>query len=197
MLFEFIRGLTCPFNEVEKYVPKKGKILDMGCGHGIFSKLLVEKSKKRFVLGIDPSDKKILEASKKSVLKNLKFKKAYIDDIKEKFDAISIIDVTYLLPQKEKLKIFKKAKELLKKGGRLILVENGYGDSFIYKLLKLQETIMVKFFRFTYSGHEGLHFLTNEGYRKLLKKSGFTVKVEKKITSFLPYPHTIFVAAKN
>jgi 2-polyprenyl-6-hydroxyphenyl methylase/3-demethylubiquinone-9 3-methyltransferase len=58
-LFCLLRYITAPFNEMEKMVPKKGKILDIGCGHGLFELILKSKSNKRVITAIDPDSKKI------------------------------------------------------------------------------------------------------------------------------------------
>src|SRR3989344_3834046 len=110
MVFEFIRQLTCNFSAIEKYIPEKGTILDVGCGHGILSDFLVEKSPAREVLGIDPSAKKIALAKKKfRNSHNPTFRKAYLSEIKGKFTAVILVDVLYLLPPREKLKMLKVA----------------------------------------------------------------------------------------
>ena len=193
-MFEFIRSLLCPFEQIEKYVPERGNILDVGSGHGTFS-FLLSKNSKRKVLGIDPSPKKILSAKKK-IFPNLKFKKKYIHDLNgKKFDCITIIDVLYLLPENEKSSLLKKAKNLLKKGGYLILVINGRKDLISYKLLNLEETIMVKILKKTYSDNKKLYFRDNLFYKKLLKKLVFRILLQKELTSKLGYPpHILFLA---
>lgn len=197
MLYEIIRPLTCNFGEIEKYVPRQGRILDVGCGHGILAKLLANKSKDRVVLGIDPSPEKIKATKKDIKLKNLAFKTAHLIDEKQKFDCIVIVDVLYLFPEEEKVKILKKAKSLLDKSGKLILVENGDGDELIFKMLRIQETLMTKLFKYTHSEFGGLHFLDERGYRRILVKLGFTVDVEKNLKSILPYPHFLIAALRS
>lgn len=193
MFYAFIRNLTCPFEKIEEFVPKKGKILDVGCGHGLFSKLMAEKSGDRQILGIDPSVKKIKAAEKGNKLDNLSFKATYLEKINEKFDCISIVDMLYLLPDDQKLKLLENCRKLLNKDGRLILVENGFGKEFIFSILKLQESIMTKILKFTYSDFRGLYFLDSNNYRKLLIEAGFRVITEKNLKSVIPYPHVMFV----
>jgi len=196
MIFEFIRSLTCPFEEIEKYTPQKGKILDVGCGHGIFSFILA-KNKNRQVLGIDPSSRKINIAQGKPRPKNLKFQKDYIGDIQGKFTGVCIIDVAYLLPTKKKLEMFKKAYSVLNKRGKIILVETGAGTSFMYKILSLQETIMTGILKSTYTDFKRRYFLEERKYIILLTKTGFKIETERKLKSLLPYPHFLLVGTKT
>lgn len=196
MLFELIRSALCPFNQIETYVPQKGKILDLGCGHGIFCRLLIKKSPSRRILGIDPSLDKINIARKKVTgIKNIKFQKGVLGNItKVKFDCITIIDVLYLLSPSEKATLLKKVRKLLKPKGYLVLTEVSSKPSFLYNLIKLEEYIMVKILQYTYSSTKNLYFQSDYRYIKLLKKTGFKNIRFKKIQGLSPYPkHILFL----
>ena len=200
MFFELIRSALCPFDQIEAYVPKKGKILDLGCGHGIFSRLLMKKSPSRRVLGIDPSMHKINIARKKAIgIKNIKFQKGVLDDInKVKFDCITIIDVLYLLSPSEKTILLSKVKKLLKPKGYLVLTEVSSKPSFLYDLIKLEEYIMVKILRYTYSNGKKLYFQSDNHYLKLFKRIGFKKIRFKKIQGLSPYPkHILFMGLNS
>ena len=58
-IYTLIRCGLCPFSEIEKAVPEDGKILDLGCGHGIFSNFLALKGPGRHVIGTDLLENKI------------------------------------------------------------------------------------------------------------------------------------------
>lgn len=199
MLFELIRSALCPFDQIETYVPKKGKILDLGCGHGIFCRLLIKRSPSRRVLGIDPQLAKINIATRAvNGMKNIEFKKGVLEDItKFKFDCITIIDVLYLLSPSKKTTLLKRVKKLLKPKGYLVLVEVSSKPSFLYNLIKLEEYIMVKIFQYTYSDTKNLYFQSDNNYLKLLKKTGFKNIRFKKIQGLSPYPkHILFLGYK-
>jgi 2-polyprenyl-3-methyl-5-hydroxy-6-metoxy-1,4-benzoquinol methylase len=198
MIFEFIRKLTCNFDEIEKYVPKKGYILDVGCGHGIFSKLLVDRSDKRSILGIDPSSLKISLAKKNlGKVPGLKFQKIHLEKIRQKFDSVVVVDVIYLFPNKEKIKFIRVVKNKLKDNGKLILVINGRKPKWMYQLLIIQERIMHKVLRITYSEYGKTYFESKEEAVDILKKAGLKIQKIVNIRSLLPYPHLLFVAAKK
>src|SRR5581483_2890047 len=57
----FVRGraFLAELAVVERYVPKKGFVVDLGCGHGLFACVLREASPTRRVLGIDLDPRKI------------------------------------------------------------------------------------------------------------------------------------------
>ncbi|QQG43487.1 MAG: class I SAM-dependent methyltransferase [Candidatus Daviesbacteria bacterium] len=194
MIFEAVRKLALPFAEIEKYVPQRGKILDVGCGHGIFSEMLAQKSPTREVLGIDPAINKIrLAQAHRAGLPNLKFKHAYLPEINSKFDCIIIIDVLYLLPIKKKVEILTNCKKLLKKNGILILKEVEKTGSLMFFITKLEEIIMVQLLKYTYSDKGNLYFVNTAYYLKLLRKLGFKKVKSRQIRAIIPYPHMLFV----
>jgi len=199
MIFEFLRKLVCPFEEIEKYVPKKGKILDIGCGHGIFSRQLALSSPKRTVLGIDPSEKKISHALKTiKNIKNISFRKTYLDNIKSNnFQGIVIVDILYLLPPIEKLKMLNQINRMLSRNGKLIIKLEVTKPNWLFYLLKIEEIIMVKLLRFTFSSFQKFHYMEPEKYKKILKQAGFIIQKEIIIGSFIPYQHPIIVATKK
>lgn len=199
MFFELIRSALCPFDQIETYVPKKGSILDLGCGHGIFTRLLIKRSPSRRLIGIDPSIHKINIARKKAIgIKNIKFKKGVLEDInKVKFDCITIVDVLYLLSPSEKTILLEKVKELLRPKGYLVLTEVSSKPSFLYNLIKLEEYIMVKILQYTYSDKKNLYFQSDNHYLKLLKEIGFKNISFKRIQGLSPYPkHILFLGYK-
>lgn len=194
-IFIFLRSFIFPFHKLENYIPKEGKIIDIGCGHGVMSILLAKASQKRKVLGIDPDQEKIRVAKKLGQgIKNLTFKAVYLRQIKRKFDAAVIVDVLYLLPDKEKLEILKEARRRLKKNGKLILKETSKEPGWFYWLLVAQELLMVKVLQLTHSDYGQIFILGREDYKKFLQKAGFKVEKTEKIKGLLPYPHILFVA---
>ena len=198
MLFDIIRSSLCPFDKIETFIPKVGKILDVGCGNGIFCELLIKKSLKRQVIGIDPSAQKIKLAKQKiEGVKNIQFKKSFLKDINGYFNCISVIDVLYLFSPKEKVKFLKKTNQLLKKDGSLVLVEVSSEPKFLYNLIKLEEYLMVKILKYTYSQTRNLFFQPNSQYIKLLKGAGFKNIKTKNIQGTNPYPkHILFIGYK-
>ena len=198
MFFDLIRSALCPFDKIESYIPKEGKILDLGCGHGIFCRLLAKTSPSRKILGIDPSTHKIRIARKKSTgLNNIKYQKGFLESVTgNKFDCISIIDVLYLLSPSEKTNLLKNVKRLLKTTGYLVLVEVS-SESFLYNLTKLEEYIMVKILKYTYSNTRNLYFPIDSDYIKLLEKIGFKKIKQKRIQGKSPYPKHLLLLGYN
>lgn len=195
-LFCALRYYSSPFEMVEKYILKKGKILDVGCGHGLLEIILKEKSNQRNILAIDPDSNKIKQAKKiEKLFKNLEFEVSFIEELdeKNKFDCIIFFDIDYLLEHSEKKKILEKAKNILEKNGTIILKTVVNDGSFGYYLGYLQELVMVFLIKKTFTMQQGLSFLKIEEYRNLFKKIGLEIKKEEKIKTIFYHPHYVFI----
>ncbi|MBI2613578.1 MAG: class I SAM-dependent methyltransferase [Candidatus Levybacteria bacterium] len=174
----YIRLRRLPFETIEKYIPKNGKILDFGCGHGFFSLYMSQKSPARNIIGVDISKEKInvAKASKHSNkvsfsydLRSMSFLEKQLD-----YDCIVIINVLYLLRRKEQEKVLEKASKALVKNGKLLIVEPDANLKFrtFYEIIR--ESIMLKLLRRTQG--KGLTFNTKEWWIENLKK--YLKKVE-------------------
>lgn len=101
----------------------KMKILDLGCGPGLYAELLAQKG--HSIIGVDFSENSIHYATKQAKEKNLEieyFKKNYLDiDFDNQFDLVILIylDFCVLLPD-EREKVLENIYRALKKGGLFI-----------------------------------------------------------------------------
>src|ERR671925_382528 len=99
-LFVHGRAFLSDLAVVENYVPKKGFIVDLGCGHGLFACVLREASPTRRVLGIDLDPRKIEIA--RSAIQDTQWLRFEVGNIvteaPPKCDAVTVVDVLYLLP---------------------------------------------------------------------------------------------------
>jgi 2-polyprenyl-6-hydroxyphenyl methylase/3-demethylubiquinone-9 3-methyltransferase len=173
-------------------VPPRGRLLDVGCGHGLFANAAALGSPERQVLGVDPSGAKISAArSSAAGLPNIRFVQGIVQEIGERdFDAISILDVLYLLPIEEKLAVLRACRERIAPDGVLILKTNDTRPPWKYRVARLQEEAMTGLG--LTMGH-GLYFLSREQNAGLLELAGFRPTIVD-LNNWLPYPHVMFVS---
>jgi hypothetical protein len=70
-VFSRIRFWDAPYEQVEKLIPKTGRILELGCGEGLFSNFIAVSSPSRKVQGIEIDKNRFLNAHKS--IKNATF----------------------------------------------------------------------------------------------------------------------------
>ena len=67
-----IRWHVCPMCQISGHLPSEGLIIDLGCGHGLFTQLAARQMPERTVIGIDLDARKIAVARQLS-FSNLNF----------------------------------------------------------------------------------------------------------------------------
>ena len=74
--------LLAPLRRVAAEVPARGRILDLGCGHGLFANLLATSAPERDILGVDPSSEKLRVARHSSRgLSNVRYQLGRAEDV--------------------------------------------------------------------------------------------------------------------
>jgi 2-polyprenyl-3-methyl-5-hydroxy-6-metoxy-1,4-benzoquinol methylase len=191
-LFTLARYLLAPLGRVAAEVPKSGRILDLGCGHGLFTNLLALDSPARDLLGVDPSPSKIAVARRSSAsLPNVRYLEGRVQDVSEAgFRAITVLDVLYLLPDDDKLALLRRCRALLAPDGLLLLKTNDTRPRWQYAVVRLEEQLMVRVLGLTLGGQ--LHFRGVPQYTALLRAAGFESQVVK-LDSWLPVPHRLYI----
>ncbi len=191
-LFVRARHLLAPLESIAAYLPWQGRILDVGCGHGLFGNLLAVQSPRRQVLGVDPSAVKVRVAQRSAAgLPNVVYRVGRVQDVAESgFDAVTILDVLYLLPYPEKLRLLECCRERMAPNGLLLLKTNDTRPSWKYGITRLQELLMT---RLGLTMGSGLYFLSAEENRALLEAAGFQAETVY-LRHWSPYPHVLFVA---
>lgn len=193
------RWKTCPFEALEQYVPAEGRILDYGCGHGIFSCLLAERAAGRVVTGFDPDARKIgLARQVFPSLPNLSFVEEVSLHEGVCYAAITLIDVLAYLPAFEKQNLLRKLSRSLIPGGILMIKEMDTRPLWKHAWTTLQELAAVHLFRLTRTKQRGkkLFFEKLERYEDHLKSLLLQVEHIPLETHWL-YPHVLIIGRKT
>jgi 2-polyprenyl-3-methyl-5-hydroxy-6-metoxy-1,4-benzoquinol methylase len=192
-LFLWARWVWTPYVEMASLLPVKGRILDGGCGHGLFSLALALQSPKRNILGLDHSRIRIAAArSAARGIKNISFKIGdYTVLPRGPFDGIALIDVLHYLPYEKQARVLKNSAGRLRRGGILLFreVDRSLGMASGYN--RLHETLMI---RLGFTQAEGLHFRDAAGWKKLAQQAGFLVRM--KPTARFPFADILYRCEK-
>lgn len=188
----WLRWWSFPFAAALKFVPKAGTIIDFGCGFGILSWLLRKRGHRIWALDIS-SDKRRVAKRLLKYYKNI----LIVKELPEaKVDAIAILDVLYLMPEGEKVKLLKLLIRQLKPRGKLLISYVPKERSWSYYLAWLQEWLMVKVLKVTKG--KDINFETEAWLKQQLLRVGFKrVRCQKlSRTLFFWHKHVLFVSYK-
>ncbi len=186
-----MRLLTMPFERVEPHIPSQGKVLDFGCGFGIFSIYLKMKAPEREVVGIDLDEEKIKIAS--LAFPEIPFSTTDIFQLQEKFNAVVFIDVLYLIKPEIQNKILERAVQLLQPGGRLVVKAMANRPLWKHWWNLSQDFVFVKLLG--WNEGEGFYHRFEEDYREIFKRLGLRYS-SFRIDRGYPHPHILYVAEK-
>lgn len=191
----FLRGrlLLSDLDMVEAQVPGKGDIVDLGCGHGLFSNMMALRSPARQVTGIDLDAGKIRHARRSAAgRRNIAFRQG--DFLKSGLplcDAVTIVDVLYLLPAVEQLRVLGACRRALKPGGVLVLKAQERRPRWKFAITWLQETAATT--AGITAGKRGrLFFPSRSEALAALEAAGFIPEVVE-MRRRLPYPDVIYI----
>jgi trans-aconitate methyltransferase len=193
----FIRGraFLSDLAQVERYVPNKGFVVDLGCGHGLFACLLREASPTRRVLGIDLDPRKIEIA--RGAIRDTQWLRFETGDIVStpppKCDAVTIVDVLYLLPFEQQEQVLKNAASALGEATPLIVKAQERRRDPRYALTYAQEIVTVSL-GFTRGGRDRFFFPTREQALAMFERAGFFVDVVE--MPLRPYTDVLYLARK-
>ena len=167
------------FREVGKLIePNGGKILDIGCADGVFTKVILDKSRADKVIGIDVLERSIAWATKHwKHEKHLEFEvvDAHKLPFKNKeFDAVFALEV--LEHVFEPVKVLGEVKRVLKNNGYIIFLVPA--ETFLFKFIWYFWTKYTKS-RIWKETH--IHAYSGNFMVKLVRVLGFKIEVDKKI----------------
>jgi SAM-dependent methyltransferase len=181
------RFLSCPFLRVLDYLPRGGRLLDLGAGHGIFAHLALEGGA-REVVAVEPDRRKVFLIPRRP---GLRVVDAYHPAIRGTFDAVAIFDVLYRLPRSEWDPLLAWVRERLAPGGVFLLKEIDPGHR-VKALWNRAQERGADLLGLTLG--EAHSYETREEIRARLLRAGFTGVEAKAIGAGYPHAHILYLA---
>lgn len=191
-----LRALSAPLDAVVEALPRKGSLLDVGCGHGLVANEAALRNPELRVLGIDLSDTKIASArASLGSRPNVEFRLAPLERVPESgFDAVSLIDVLYLVPALSWAAFLQACLRKLAPGGLFVLKEIGTEPRWKFERLKLQEFMSTRILRITRG--DTLHFESADELRRRLADTGFESIQARRLDQGYASPHILLTARR-
>lgn len=191
-----LRAWSAPLEAVVEALPREGSLLDVGCGHGLISNEVALRSPLARVLGVDLSETKIASA-RASVGErvNVEFRVAALESVPESgFDAVSLIDVLYLVPEGSWTSFLGNCLAKLRPGGIFVLKEIGTEPRWKFLRLKLQEFMSTRILRITQG--DTMHFESEDQLKERLSGLGFEDVTLLPLDSGYASPHLLLTARR-
>jgi 2-polyprenyl-3-methyl-5-hydroxy-6-metoxy-1,4-benzoquinol methylase len=187
---------SCPVDAVAAATPRAGRVLDFGCGHGAVSLYLALDGPDRRITGVDVDDDKIVHAraAAKAADVDVTFETVAPDYRPAgEWDAITIVDVLYLLGEDAAMDVIDAAAGALVPGGVLVVKEIDLRPKWKYWPAVVQEVLATRLFRITEGSR--ITFIAPDAIGERLLKAGFTVE-QRPCHKGRLHPHHMVIARK-
>jgi SAM-dependent methyltransferase len=193
-LFLFLRWWLTPYSQMAAHLPRSGRIVDYGCGHGLFGLALAQESQDRDVTGVDHDVPRIQAACEASQgLRNLRFTQGELF-AGPPAKGIALIDVMHYFDPETQARYLKSAYEQLEPNGVLIFREVDPHGGIISGWNRLYEKLATSV-GFTRSNEQKLYFRPREEWLELLRSIGFKAKAER--CSSVLFADVLFIGEKS
>ena len=196
-----IRWWTAPFEALALEIPRAGNILEVGCGHGVFTSFIALSSRSRNVVGVDIDEEKIKLAQ--GSLQGLRSDEATVSfehrpsgeipTVGGGWNAIVFADVLYLLAPEDRSRLLAECAAVLAPGGVLIVKEVDTKPRFKARIAQFQEFLATKVMRIT--DGDALDFPSAADLEMLMKSNGLTTRVARLDKGYF-HPHCVVVGTK-
>ena len=192
-----LRWRACPFPDVIAEVPTAGRVVDVGCGHGLLALALAATSTRREVVGVDIDRQKLAAARAAAgaapALDNVRFAPIDpLDPCPATSAAICVVDVLYLLERPHQEALVRALARRLAPDGRLVIKEMAPTPRWKHRWMHAQEVLATRVAGITASEDGVLCFTAPEVVRGWMHDEGLSV-TERAVDRGRPYPHHLLV----
>jgi SAM-dependent methyltransferase len=175
-------------------LPDEGRILDVGCGFGLFAAYFGQTHPRRRIVGVDPSVRRIPLARAVANSLGLQEHTFVVGDVRDapiegSFDAIYVLDVMHHLPRDHQEGVLERLRSLLIPGGLLLIKDITTEPRFGLYFTEALDRLMVGW-------SEPLAYRHHREWAQMLTGLDFKVRMVR-VPDVLPYPHVVIAARKT
>lgn len=176
-------------------LPAEGRILDVGCGFGLFAAYFAQTQPQRRITGIDHNERRIEMA--RSVMAKLghtghEFIAGDARSVRDlasiRFNAIYVLDVLHHVPHGDQEELLGCLHDLLEPRGVLVLKDITTEPRIGLKFTELLDRVMVGW-------DEPLAYRHHDEWGQILGRLGMQTRAVR-VPDILPYPHVVIAAWK-
>jgi SAM-dependent methyltransferase len=195
-LHVLVRWLTCPFPPIVDVLPSEGRVLEVGCGHGLFSSYLAQRSPRLQVVGVDIDAHKIAvaTAAERRDGGRLRFAVGDSGSVPDgPWDAVVLVDVLYLLDEAAQRALLESCARVLAPGGVLVVKDMATRPRWKARWNAAQEALSVRILRIT-AGSPVFSFTDPDERARWLVAAGLRDVRARRLDRGRVHPHHLLVA---
>jgi len=198
-----LRSILTPYDRMASVLPARGRVLDLGSGHGLLAFALAVGSHEREIIGIDHDADRVRLAGAAALGLPVGSRPVFeVGDLKEKlwsFESgslvgIAMIDILHYFDPASQQFLVSQAARVLAPGGVLVLREIDSDDGIKARANRLYEHLATGV-GFTRSAGPKLSFRGASGWIGLLESNGFSVRSDRCGPPF--FADVLFVAQRS
>ena len=179
-------------DEIGQYLPARGRVLDVGCGFGLFSLYYASVCPGLEIAGLDRNPRRIAmatAAARRLGLANVRYEVGDARDFRggELFDAAYMLDIVHHVPEEAVRPLLEQLAKVLPPGGRLVIKDVERRPAWKRWFTHALDKVMDPGSPVRYWGGEEL--------QALAENVGFRV-YRHLMVDFLPYPHVIYICER-
>jgi len=180
-------------DEIGQYLPERGRVLDLGCGFGLFSLYYASLRPGLALEGLDRNPRRIAmarRAAERLGLGNVRYQTGDVMDFRggERFDAVYMLDIVHHIPPEAVRPLLDQVAKVLPPGGRLLIKDVDRTPAWKRWFTHVLDKVMDPATPVRYWGAAELH--------ALLEEAGFGVH-RHLMVDFLPYPHVLYICERR
>jgi 2-polyprenyl-3-methyl-5-hydroxy-6-metoxy-1,4-benzoquinol methylase len=174
-------------------LPDEGRILDVGCGFGLFAAYFGQTGTRREIVGVDPDARRVKLASHVAANLSLTNHEFHVGDVRSAplhgpFAAAYVLDVMHHIPSRDQRAVLERLRDLLAPGGTLLIKDITTEPYYELLFTELLDRVMVGW-------NEELTYRHHKEWGAMLAELGFKVRIVR-VPDILPYPHVVIAATK-
>jgi SAM-dependent methyltransferase len=174
-------------------LPDEGRILDVGCGFGLFAAYFGQTHPNRGIVGIDPDARRVALAARVACTLELANHQFHVGDVRSAplegpFAAAYVLDVMHHIPSRDQADVLERLRDLLVPGGVLLIKDITTEPRHELLFTELLDRVMVGW-------DEELAYRHHKEWGQMLSELGFKVRIVR-VPDVLPYPHVVIAATK-
>jgi 2-polyprenyl-3-methyl-5-hydroxy-6-metoxy-1,4-benzoquinol methylase len=194
-LHVLVRWLSCPFAPIVEVLPSAGRVLEVGCGHGLFSGYLARRAPRLQVHGVDIDEEKIAVAAASDPLDGgrLHFAVGKSGSVPDgPWDAVVLVDVLYLLDEAAQRALLNSCAAVLAPGGVLVVKDMATRPRWKARWNAAQETLSVRVLRIT-EGSPEFTFTDPDERARWLVEAGLREVRARRVDRGRVHPHHLLI----